>query len=103
MIAAKKNEHNKQNSNVIINSKFKELIEYSSGEGEIKRFIITYWLNPADQKLYLFKSNYISYEEYKNLIDNDIKEFPVIYEANNIKKYEIDTKILKETRHESNE
>ena len=72
MIMSKKNEHNKQNNKVIINSKFKELIEYSSGEGEIKRFIITYWLNPADQKLYLFKSNYISYEEYKNLINNDI-------------------------------
>ncbi len=96
----KKEIDNKPQRNVIINTKLKELVELRDSDGDTVRYIITYWVNPQDQKLYLFK-NYISYEEERVIKENNIQELQVRYEAGNIKNYEIDTTSLKEVGYDT--
>ena len=98
----KKETDNKSLRNVIINTKLKELVELRDSDGDTVRYIITYWVNPQDQKLYLFKKNYISYEEERVIKENNIQELQVRYEAGNIKNYEIDTTSLNEVNYETN-
>ena len=97
----KKETDNKSLRNVIINTKLKELVELRDSDGDTVRYIITYWVNPQDQKLYLFKKNYISYEEERVIKENNIQELQVRYEAGNIKNYEIDTTSLKEVGYDT--
>lgn len=97
----KKEIANKSLRNVIINTKLKEIIVNSDSDGNTTRYIITSWVNPLDQKLYIF-GDYISYEAEKTIRENNIHELPVRYEAGNIKNYEIDTNMLNEVNYETN-
>ena len=97
----KKEIANKSLRNVIINTKLKEMIVNSDSDGDTTRYIITSWVNPLDQKLYIF-GDYISYEAEKTIKENNIHELPVRYEAGNIKNYEIDTNMLNEVNYETN-
>ncbi len=97
----KKEIDNKSLRNVIINTKLKEMIVNSDSDGDTTRYIITSWVNPLDQKLYIF-GDYISYEAEKTIKENNIHELPVRYEAGNIKNYEIDTNMLNEVNYETN-
>ena len=97
----KKEIANKSLRNVIINTKLKEVIVNSDSDGNTTRYIITSWVNPLDQKIYIF-GDYISYEAEKAIKENNIHELPVRYEAGNIKNYEIDTNMLNEVNYETN-
>ncbi len=85
----------------VITTKIKEVADYYH-DGDTTYYIITSWVNPADQKLYIFK-NYISDEDEKRIKELQIKELPVRYETGNIENYKIDLEGIKEVNHEKNQ
>lgn len=91
--------HSKELRNVVIKTK----IKYIMDAGDNYTFAITSWVNPADQKLYIFKSGNISYKQRAIIAKNQIEELLVRYESGNIKNYEVDVKSLEEVNYETNQ
>ena len=93
-------ENKKQKRNTTITTKYKMIKTVPDSDGGFDYHIVTSWVNQEDNKLYLFSSNTISMETADFVEKSDIKEYPVTYEYNNIKNYEMDISKVKEVHHE---
>ena len=82
---------------ISVKTKFKGTREDSGSENLPSYcYIITSWVNPSDNKLYLFKSEDVGYGNGKIIEDMGISEFIVNYNYYNIKDYKMDVDYLLE-------
>ena len=80
----------RQAAPVTINTKFNEVRVQHVDDGPTHYYVITSWINPNNNKIYLFKSKEVDYSANDIIKRNGIVEFPVTYEAGNINNYEVD-------------
>ena len=93
--------NDKEKRQIQITTKYKE-IKTESYDSITDYYIITSWVNPEDNKLYLFKSEEVGRNAEKIIQDKKITEFKVSYEPNNIENYEVDISTIKEVENEKN-